>query len=94
MTAPTPTTPAQSPAPATIKRHRRVAIPADQAGGDTGGQHGPARIRSLMERAQSLRATLFITTTGSLVIQRGVSSWHCCDCGSADAVLRRLEASR
>lgn len=94
MTAPTPATPAHFPAPVTSKRRRKAAMPADQDGDDTGGQRGPARIRSLMERAQSLRATLFVTTAGALVIQRGTSSWHCCDCGSAAAVLGRLEASR
>lgn len=99
MTAPTPATPAQFPTPVTSKRRRRPGGSTQGAAsrnddGDTGGQHSPSQIRTLMERAQSLRATLFVTTTGALVIQRGTSSWHCCDCGSADAVLRRLESSR
>jgi len=59
-----------------------------------GQRYDPDKLRALMARSQGLGAALFITTTGALVIQRGTSSWHCSDCGAADAVLSRLDSGR
>ena len=93
MTAPT------IPAPATSKR-ARAAKPAPcpdlpEAANDIGPwRYSPDKLRALMARAHGLRANLFVTTTGALVIQRGASSWHCSDHGAAEAVLSRLDSDR
>ena len=49
------------------------------------------RIEAIAQHASQLGATLTETKHGSLMIQRGRSSWHCLDKLSAVCVLRGLE---
>lgn len=51
------------------------------------------RVRALARRAAAAGAELIATNAGTLMIRRGVSSWHCCDVMSAASVLDRMVAS-
>lgn len=52
----------------------------------------PKQIDQLARGANGIGATLAVTSTRALMIRRGASSWHCCDYGTAYALLRRLGA--
>lgn len=50
-----------------------------------------ARVQALTRRAVAVNATLAETKARTLVIRRGVSSWHCCDTQAAAHVLEQIE---
>lgn len=53
--------------------------------------YNAAQIKALTRRAAAVNATLTETKARTLVIRRGVSSWHCCDTQAAAHVLDQIE---
>lgn len=55
------------------------------------GAYHAAQVKALTRRAAAVNATLTATKARTLVIRRGVSSWHCCDTQAAAHVLDQIK---